>query len=1062
MHRLLLLSLPILLLCGCGNELPPAVEQAYAELPLRIDFNQHVRPILSDRCYSCHGPDAAARQADLRLDTEEGAFAALVSGTGRAIVPGKPGASAIIERLVSSDPDRVMPPPESKLTVSPQEIATLTKWIEQGAEWKGHWAFLPVERPPVPANPGNFPASGPIDHFVNAALHQRHLEPRGRAPEERLLRRLYLDLTGLPPTPEQADSWLADPSEERYAATVDELLASDAHAERLAVEWLDLARYADSHGMHADGARTSYPYRDWVLRALKNNQPFDRFVTEQLAGDLLPEPTQEQRVATAFLRMHPITAEGGAIDEEMRLTYVFDRVNTVSTGLLGLTMDCSRCHDHKFDPLGQAEYYGFSAFFNNFNELGMTGDDGDFGPYMMLADSLTRRRLDAHEARLAQLGRERAAVAVTDDELRAFLQRENVRAPLPDHYIAFDEVRPTEDGQRIDGIAWATKEWGTTRDSDRGRVAEFDHPYDGFYLDEGFGQYRATEPFSGSIFVRTVKRDSTLTQTILGTSGAKNHTWKGQDFYLDEQNRLNFRLLRSLPDDGLHVRTTDSLRTGRWYQVGWTYDGSGRASGIKLFVDGQMPEQRQLLDNLRGSVWPETTEHWLKEKSRKLRLGRSYRAFTGEDGIFLGRMDDLRLWNRALSVMEMQRSMNAGGKPEEDAARHHLLVNKADYRRAHEAWREEKARQLALEDTLVRLMVAEEIPRLRRTYLLDRGAYDAPRQEVFPTTPVAVLPYPEDLRTDRLGLAQWLFDPANPLTARVAVNRYWQLLFGQGLVATPHDFGSQGKLPTHPELLDYLAGEFRDSGWDVRALLRRLVLSETYRRASDPTPTQQEADPDNVWLARGPSGRMPAEMIRDNALAAAGLLNDRVGGPSVKPYQPEGLWIQANNFSQALLRYVPDHGDKLYRRSMYTFNKRTSPPPFMTTFDVPVRDVCHVSRSQTNTPLQALNLLNDPQFVEAARVLAQRVQQEAAAPDEQLDRAFRLVTGRRPTPDEQTILLRLHNEELVRFHSEPALADSLLAVGEYPVPANLNRIETATLASVSNMLLSFDEAYTKR
>ena len=1052
----------LLCLSGCSHDLPADVELAYADLSQRIDFNQHIRPILSDRCWSCHGPDEGSRQAGLRLDTETGAFAALTSGNGFAFKPGSVAGSEAIARMTSDDPELVMPTPESKLTVSPREIALIAKWVEQGAEWKDHWAFLPILDPEVPANPDGYAAANPVDHFINTRLAQEKMTANERAGDERLLRRVYLDLTGLPPTPEQLDDWLADPSDKHYAAIVDELLTTDAHAERLAVEWLDLARYADSHGMHADGYRTSYPYRDWVLAALKKNMPFDDFIRQQVAGDLIPEATREQRVASAFNRMHPITAEGGVIDEEMRLTYVFDRVNTVATGMLGLTMDCSRCHDHKFDPLAQAEYYGFSAFFNNFNELGMTGDDGDFGPYMLLPDSAARQALDQLDAKLTAINRERSAVTVTPQELEAFLATESVRAPAPDDALDFETIRPSSDGQRIDDIAWATTSTSLIDDPERGRVVLFDNGFDDVYLDAGYGVITATDELSASIYVLTTKRDSAKTQTIMGTAGGKNHGYRGQDFYLDDQNRLNFRLIRTLSDDAFHVRTTGSLRTGGWRQVGFTYDGSGRAAGVRLFIDGELQPQQIMLDNLRGSTEPVITEHWLSGGNRQLRLGQSYRSSSGENGIFVGRMDELKLWNRALSPLEMQRLFEPDGVADNDAAQYHLLTNNPTYKEAHENLRRERAAQLAIQDTLVRLMIAEEMQQPRQTYRLDRGAYDARREEVFPTTPAAILPFPEDFPKNRLGLAEWMLLPENPLTARVAVNRYWQLIFGRGLVSTPHDFGSQGTLPTHPQLLDYLATDFRESGWDIRALLRQMVLSETYRRSSKATPGNRETDSDNLLLARGPSGRMPAEMIRDNALAASGLLVEKTGGPSVRPYQPDGLWIQANNFSQALLRYVPDHGDKLYRRSIYTFNKRTAPPPFMTNFDVMDRSICSVERSNTNTPLQALNLLNDPQFVETARVLAQRVQAEAGTPEEQLTRAFRLVAGRKPVVAEQTVLARLYEEELARFTANPVAADSLLAVGEYPVPDHLDRVKTAALASVGNVLFSFDEAYVKR
>ena len=1046
-------------LLRCGADMPPGVLAAYDTLPERVDFNQHIRPILSDRCWSCHGPDEAARQAGLRLDREADAFGALVSGAGYAFRHGKPGASQAIVRMLEDDPELKMPPPESQLTVSDREIALISRWVKQGAEWKEHWAFLPVGQPEIPTNPAGYAAANAIDHFVNTRLVQENLAPRGRAQNERLLRRLYLDLTGLPPTPAAMDDWLDDPTDAAYERIVDELLTTDAHAERLAMEWLDLARYADSHGMHADGYRLSYPYRDWVIGAYKKNMPFDAFVTEQVAGDLLPESGKTQKIASAFNRMHPMTAEGGVISEEMRLTYVFDRVNTVATGILGLTMDCSRCHDHKFDPISQAEYYGFSAFFNNFKELGMTGDDGDFGPYLLLADEPTDSLLAEYDGRLAQLREERAQVAIPEDELTAFLGRKDLTPPQPDVYLPFERLR---DGNRLDGIAWVTNSLELTDDAERGTVAKFDHGFDDLYFDVGPGSFDSHEPFSASVWFNTRQRDSLKTQQLMGTSGMKNDSWQGMDVYLDEENYLNVRLIKILPDDMLHLRTKDSIRTNRWYEAGFTYDGTGRAEGLRLFLDGKEAEVSVRNDNLRGKIYPKNNAPWMEGDSRKLRCGSSYRAFTGENGLYIGLMDDIRLYNRALTPLEMARAHDASAEIDEELAGGHLVRRHPDYQRALDAARRVLDAKLAVADTLPRLMVSEEMRHQRPTYVLDRGAYDAPRGRVEAQTPHRILPFDEHLPKNRVGLTTWIFDPRNPLTARVAVNRYWQLIFGQGLVKTTHDFGSQGSLPSHPQLLDHLATEFREGGWDVRTLLKTMVLSEAYRRNSSATKEQREADPENLFLARGPSGRLSAEMIRDNALAASGLLTRKVGGPSVRPYQPEGLWIQANSFSKVLLNYVPDHGEDLYRRSMYTFIKRTAPPPFMTNFDATGRDVCVVKRSTTNTPLQALNLLNDPQFVETARVLAQRVQSEQPSTDRQLAHAFRLVTGRKARAEEADVLKSLFEEELSRFRTAPALADSLLAVGEFPVPAGADRAKTAALASVGNVLFSFDEAYVKR
>ncbi|MEM9259007.1 MAG: DUF1549 domain-containing protein, partial [Bacteroidota bacterium] len=852
-------------------------------------------------------------------------------------------ASEAILRMISDDPERVMPIPESNIKVTPREVALLYRWIEQGAEWKDHWAFLPIVAPAaVPNNPTAYPAANEIDYFLNARLNQEGLAANERADPERLLRRLYLDLTGLPPSPEQLDAWLAQPTDENYALIVEQLLASDAHAERLATEWLDLARYADSHGMHTDGYRLSYPYRDWVIQALRDNMPFDQFVREQLAGDLLPDPSQDQLVASAFNRMHPMTAEGGVIDEEMRLSYVFDRVNTVATGLLGLTMDCSRCHDHKFDPIGQAEYYGFSAFFNNFRELGMGPNDGNIGPTIFLTDSLTRQRLKHLRAELKELAPDRSLPTIDSATLATFLAKERVQPPAPDGHYPFDAIKAGEE-LKVDGRALATPSVTITADSVRGQVLCIDHPYDDVWLEQGVGQYRTVDPFTISIHAKTSKLDSALNQTLVGTAGYKADLYQGVDIYLDGESHLNFRLIKALADDYLHVRSQAPLDTGRWHHVTVTYDGTGHAAGMQLYHDGLAIAQTIEMDDLQGEIFPTEHVRWMKKGTPRVhRVAQAYRGQSGENGIFQGWLDDLRFYDQELTPLEVARLHDAKASITGKLARDHLGRLDTARQGAFTRFRARKALQIGLQDTLTRFMASAEMEVPRATYLLDRGSYDAPREQVFPTTPAEVLPFPTDLPTNRLGLTEWLFHRDHPLTARVAVNRYWQLIFGRGIVNTPHDFGAQGGLPSHPALLDYLATTFRKSGWNIRALIRSMVLSDAYQRSSNASPEQREADPENRLLARGPSGRMPAEMIRDNALAASGLLVSKTGGPSVRPYQPAGLWLQSSNFTEILREYTQDHGEDLYRRSLYTFLKRTSPPPFLTNFDGASRQICVV------------------------------------------------------------------------------------------------------------------------
>ncbi|MCB0584870.1 MAG: PSD1 domain-containing protein [Phaeodactylibacter sp.] len=756
---------------GANRSQPGQVEQTGTAqaIPDVIDFNFHVKPILSDRCFKCHGPDEKVREGGLALHDKAFAFAALGENKDRyAIIPGDPENSTLIQRIFAENEDDQMPPPESNLLLSDQEKAILKKWIEQGAEWKPHWAFIPPESPPVPeVKDADWPRNE-IDHFILARLESMHLAPSARETKEKLIRRVSFDLTGLPPSLKEIDDFLKDNSPEAFGKVVDRLLASDAYAERMALEWMDLARYADTHGYQDDFERIMWPWRDWVIHAYKENMPYDEFVTWQLAGDLLPDATLEQVVATGFNRNHKITAEGGVIDEEYRTEYVADRAQTFATAFLGLTMECARCHDHKYDPISQKDYYSLFSFFNNIPEKGL-------------------------------------------------MENPSI---IPEPYI-------------------------------------------------------------------------TLTQE-------------------------------------------------------------------------QIEKTAQFINNLD--------------------------------------------------------SMPA-----------------------------------------IPLMVMQEMKTPRKAFILRRGQYDQPGEEVRPATPASILPMGENRRKDRLGLAEWLFDKGNPLTARVAVNRLWQQLFGNGIVSTSFDFGNQGALPTHPELLDFLAVRYREEGWDTKAMLKYMVLSSTYQQSAAVSEELLEADPENRWLARAPRRRLEAEMIRDQALKVSGLLNREVGGPSVKPYQPAGIWEETTGGGGgSTARYVQDTGDKLYRRSLYTFWKRTVPPPSMMTFDTPSRDLCTVKRQETNTPLQALVLLNDPQSVEAARMLAhQAIDHAGAETKERIAYMFRLATSRAPEKEELEFLVQYFEEEELKFTDRPEAAEKYLQVGEFILQTEMPGAELAAYALVANAILNLDEAITR-
>ncbi len=1055
---------------SCGQDYPSELLHAYKKLPEEVDYNYHVKPILSDKCYQCHGPDENSRKAGLRLDTEEGAFGLLKEG-GRAFIAGKPGKSVAIQRILSQDASYHMPPPESNLEMTPEDQATILKWVEQGAEWKKHWSFIPLEKPAIPTGlPEKWKNINEIDYFILKKIQLEGLMPSPQADKERLLRRVTMDLTGLPPTLKEINEFLLDSSLVAYERVVDRLLESDAHAERLAMEWLDVSRYADSHGMHADGYRMMWPWRDWVIKAYKENMPYNQFVTMQLAGDLLPNSTQDQILATAFNRNHPMTDEGGVIDEEFRLKYVADRTITTATAFLGMTMECASCHDHKFDPISQKEFYQMSAFFNNVKELGMTGADGNYGPMLLLTDTESEKKIDEIKHYIDQ----------KENQLTQLKEQlhHSVSLKLPEigtiqgligHYpLEYFKSSWEKENYLLDGNPRCmTKVAPQLVPGKVGNALKFSGEYDELYLND-IGLFEAYDEFSAGVWVNTSKKEENKTQTILGNSGQKNNFWRGWDFYLDSDNRLNVRLIHSLPHNYLHVTSLDSVSLNEWTFVMFTYDGSLKAEGVNIFVNGKMVQTVSKFDRLYKTIYPIKLATHIPEK-RALRVGKSYRLHTGEFGIFKGLMDEIRIYERKLSSLEVkiihkasesnkyQLTYNPEEAKEYFSTKNSLLKSKEmDLRNLRKSFIESIG-------PIDEVMVMEEMTPPRETFVLERGEYNSPGESVRPGTPEAILPFPHDLPANRLGLAKWIFDPRNPLTARVTVNRYWQMIFGKGLVRTTNDFGNQGDLPTHPELLNWLAVDFMESGWNLRALLKKMVMSATYRQTSKSTQQHLEADPNNLLLSRSPSYRWPAEIIRDNALAASGLLEKAIGGHSVKPYQPEGLWRELSNYSRKLLTYKQDSGQSLYRRSMYTFIRRSSPPPFMTIFDAPNRDICTVSRERTNTPLQALVLMNDPQFVEAAKALAERISNEAMEDlDKQIVYAFRLSTGRSPNEKEIEVLRSLYFQEEKRFKKYPEEAKQLLSVGEYELQGDINKTRLAALTMVANTIFNHDETYMKR
>lgn len=1059
---------------SCGAEKPQAVREAEGRIPETIDFALHVRPILSDRCYTCHGPDEAPRKAGLRLDTREGPFVELERSGRRAVVPGSLRKSALFHRVSSEDPDVRMPPPDSKLVLTAEEIAILTRWIEQGAEWKPHWAFSSPERPEVPTG------VQPIDHFVAAQLGRHGLELLPEADRETLLRRVTFDLTGLPPSLDEIDAFVADGSDGAYETVVDRLLGSPHYGERMATDWLDVARYADTDGYQADFDRDMSPWRDWVIQAFNENMPFDEFVTWQIAGDLLPNASRDQILASGFNRLHPVNGEGGIVEEEFLVEYAADRAQTFGTAFMGMTMECARCHDHKFDPITQREFYSLFSFFNNVDEPGQSafrsyGYEGKgytldryrmSPPTLLLPDEKTEERLDSLAAELVAKEEELASIEVDEGRrLDEWLDAESLDAlarprGLVAHY-AFEEmsldripnrVRGGRSGQVFDPVLGTLADRlpeGVQGIVGRGLRLDGD---DALYF-PNVGRFRRGQPFSLAIWVQ-VPEELDKGVIVHRNVGGVLYNFRGYHLAVDE-GRLEAVVAHKFPYNALHVVATTPLPRGTWTHLALTYDGSSRAAGLRLFLNGRPVD----LQVRRDRLYREILHNAAAPAGPGIKVGGRKRS----KGFTNGLVDELMVFDRRLTPPEVAslagvEIREAHGEEERRGVLDLLLD------RRHEEWR-----RLSRELTALRLernRLVEQVPEVmvmdesepRPTFVLARGAYDAPTDPVEPGTPAAVMPFPEDERLDRLGLARWLTRPDHPLFARVTVNRLWQQHFGTGLVRTAEDFGQQGELPSHPALLDWLARELADSGWDVKALHKAIVTSATYRQSSQADPARRALDPENRLLSRGPSSRLSAEMLRDQALAASGLLVTTLGGPSVKPYQPEGIW-SINPFSNT---YVRDDGDKLYRRSLYTFWKRSAPPPTMDTFDTPGRSRCAVRRQRTSTPLQALALLNDPQFLEAARVLAERVLESGGDDDQRITEAFRLLTGRHPQEEELALLRRLLDEGRGGFRAEPARARELLQVGERPRDGRLDPVQVASLGVVVSTVMNHDASVTKR
>ncbi len=1028
-------------------------------LPETIEFNRDIRPLLSDRCFTCHGPDKNRRVTSFHFDIEESAKGEI--GAGRhAIVAGDPGKSVLLERVASSDEKRRMPPVASGPALSSREVELLKRWIQQGAKWEKHWAFNPPQRPATPVVRQSAWVANPIDAFVLHRLEQENLKPSAEADRATLLRRLSLDLTGVPPTPAELAAFLGDKSPKAYEKVVDRLLASPRYGERMAMPWLDAARYADSSGYQLDYERFMWRWRDYVINAFNRNMPFSQFAIEQLAGDMLPNATLDQKIATAFNRNHRTNSEGGIIPEEFAAEYVVDRVATTSSVFLGVTMGCARCHDHKYDPFTQKEFYQLFAYFNNVPELGKSRR-GNTNPYI-------KAPTPAEQARLAEMDSRIATASKQVEQLRPDLDKAEkawLKSLAGKPAVRYGPTRGLAGYYPLDGDLQATvaapkkgtapvpawngdAAWG---DGAIGKAANFDGKR---YIDAGdVGDFEGADRFSVSAWIYpTAGTGAIVTRTL------DEPQEKGYLLQLSE-SKVQFYIIGRWFDSGLHVESEQPIALNQWHQITATYNASREARGITLYVDGKQQAFKVQMDifNLPSDV------------KAPLRIG----AGGGPENRFHGLIDEVRVYGTELTareagILSVPRSVNdltttgTLSQVEADKITDAYLASDAAAPQLRAAWtqltaaREERDR---FYDTVSTVMVMEEMPHPRESHILLRGAYDQPGETVTPAVPAIFGPIPADLPRNRLGLAKWLVDPSNPLTARVAVNRFWQMYFGTGIVKTADDFGSQGEAPSHPELLDWLATEFVRTGWDVKQLQKTIVMSATYRQTSKATRELEQRDPENRLLARGSRFRLPAEIVRDQALASAGLLVEQVGGPSVKPYQPEGLWADLTEGG----KYVQDHGEKLYRRSVYTFWKRTILAPMLANFDAPSRESCTILRGITNSPLQALDLMNDVTYLEAARTLAERMMREGGPdPASRISLAFLLTLARRPGAGEAEVLLSAYRAGLDRFQTKEGSAEQYLKQGEHPGDPKLDVRQLAAYTTVASLIMNLDETVTRQ
>lgn len=1007
----------------------------------KLSFNRDIRPILSENCFSCHGPDKNQRKANLRLDQRESAVGKSESGA-TAIAPGKLAESELIKRILSKDDGEQMPPASTGKKLTAAQIETLKKWIEQGAEFEGHWSFLKVERPQAPKLADESRVTNDIDRFVFDRLAKQGLKPQPEADKVTLIRRATLDLTGLPPTPAEVDAFLADNAPNAYEKLVDRLLGSTRFGEHQGRVWLDQARYGDTHGLHLDNERSMWKYREWVINAFNGNKPFNQFTVEQLAGDLLPNSTLDQKVATGFVRCNVTTSEGGSINEEVLVRYAVDRTETMGTVFMGLTLGCAVCHDHKFDPVSQKEFYSLYAFYNAAADAAMDGNQLAPPPSIKVPTPEHTEKLKVLDEKLAGLRKQIA------EELGKFDYKEPEKKPdapsptEPREFVWIEDAAPS--GAQLQG------------DSPWEFVAKPDHPV-----------------FSGEKSTR--RKSPGLSQHFFTAANPTLKVGEGDKFfaycYLDPAD----------PPKTVMLQWND----GQWeHRAFWGEDKIA-------FGQGDVPGHRRLGDLPKLGEWVRLeidAKHVGLNPGAQLN-GWAFTQFGGtlywdkagiitktpQNGMTFESLADWSAYEKSLTQSQVPGPVKEALKVEADKQndaqkkliREYFLEN--IYPKSRESLQPIRQQITATEkertdtdNSIPISLIMADMPTPRPTHVLIRGAYDKHGEKVEANVPSAFPAMAEGAPKNRLGMAQWLTDRSHPLTSRVTVNRFWQQFFGRGIVKTAEDFGSQGEWPTHPELLDYLAAQFMESNWNTKDLFKAILMSSTYRQSSNVSADLLAKDPENVLLSRGPRFRLDAEIVRDSALYVSGLLIEKVGGPSVKPYQPSNIWEPVAFVGSNTSAYARGAGEALYRRSMYTFWKRTAPPPSMMAFDAPSRENCIARRARTNTPLQALVLMNDEQYVEAAKQLARRVLKEGGTtPASMLTFGFRVTTGRSPDERELGVLLKLHEQQLTRFTANKDAATKLVSVGESKRDESLDVSQHAAMTMIANVLLNLDEVITK-